>query len=155
MQLAGFIAQAGRQTTTAAHPGIETSPLNLKILKTLTAWSILLFVLAGIGVIVYLTWMTSNEREAIFEARKLSPIACQDGTSENTRPWRKMDTIRYCEPAINGPVQVWSGAFLSAEGEFLHGRQHGRWTMHAPLGQHSRIVIYNNGEVVSDETTPH
>ena len=131
------------------------STLPHKTLKSLTMWLILLVVLAGVGVIVYLTWMTSNEQEAIFQARKLSPISCPAGTSENTRPWRKMDTIRYCEPDINGPVQVWSGAFLSAEGEFLHGRQHGRWTMHAPLGQHSRIVIYNNGELVSDETTPH
>lgn len=65
-----------------------------------------------------------------------------------------METIRYCEPDINGPVQVWSGAFLSAEGEYLHGREHGRWTMHTPIGNDKRIVIFNNGEVVSDEHLP-
>lgn len=89
----------------------------------------------------------------MIQARALATINCLAGSSLRTHPLRKMEAIHYCEPDINGKVQVWADAFLEAEGEFRNGKEHGCWIWYEPTGKGKRIVVYDNGRPVLEERT--
>lgn len=123
-----------------------------KRLATIVLWVL------GAGVALYfgfsylMSWQFSRSYSDTWSAMEKSTFTCEPNTDATTRAWSKAGNMRYCEPKKNGAWEAWSEGYRHIQGEYKNGKEHGAWRWFNPDGTISRTIVYDGGNVISDDS---
>jgi hypothetical protein len=124
-----------------------------KTLAKITLW------LLGGGIVLYfgLSFLMSSQLSKsvsdTWKAMDDTSFTCPPGTDVTTRGWSKSGYMRYCEPKKNGPWEAWSEGYRHIQGEYKNGKEHGTWRWFSPNGTIEKTIVYDGGNIISEETS--
>lgn len=122
-----------------------------QVLRTsIFLWILLIVFGLYIGFIFIFSWYSDIAVRKTWDAMMDTEFACEEGTEASVRPWSKGGKMRYCEPKKNGPWEAWSEGYIQIQGSFRYGEKDGEWRWFNSDGSVNRVMVYKNGNIISD-----
>lgn len=109
--------------------------------------------LATLILAVALVGCGSGDNYSQPEAMLVENLECPEGSKGEFNRWGGIDENGWshsCKMA-HGRYHVWKGDVLAIEGQFLYGKKNGKWTFRNKNGDISKIILYEDGKLISEE----
>ena len=92
---------------------------------------------------------TSTQPEAMLN----EDLKCPDNATGEIRRWGGIDENGWSHSCRmnHGKYHVWRNDVLAIEGQYKFGEKEGEWVFRDKKGEVIRVVVYKDGEVVSEE----
>ena len=96
----------------------------------------------------------SGEGSGQPQAMLSEDLQCQDNSAAEIDRWGGMDDPGWAHSCKirHGKFHVWKGDVLAIEGQFSYGKRIGKWILRDKAGEITKVVVYEDGKIVSEET---
>lgn len=108
----------------------------------------------GLLIVMYFSWVWCNRRCMIRSSIDTQKILltqkheCTDGGHDEIDSWGLGGGQRYCvkDGRMHGKWVAWESGRKQIEGNYLYGKEQGKWIFYDKDGKEEKVIYYENGK---------